>query len=95
MILAGDIGGTKTHLAFFKENEKKKWEVDAKYKSSKYENLGYIVKEFLEAHPGYQVQRACFGIAGPIQDGKCRATNLPWVVDAQQIVKEDGIHRFL
>lgn len=91
MILAGDIGGTKTHLAFFKENEEQKWVVDAKYKSSKYENLSHIVKEFLEAYPGYQVQRACFGIAGPIQEGKCRATNLPWVVDAQQIAKDDGI----
>ncbi|MBS0628690.1 MAG: glucokinase [Verrucomicrobia bacterium] len=91
MILAGDIGGTKTHLAFFKEEEKSKWTIDTKYKSSKYENLSHIVKEFLGANPGYQVERACFGIAGPIQEGKCRATNLPWVVDAKEIAKENGI----
>jgi glucokinase len=91
MILAGDIGGTKTHLAFFKEKEKRKWVIDAKYKSSKYENLSHIVKEFLAAHPEYKVERACFGIAGPVQEGVCRATNLPWVVDAKIIAQENGI----
>lgn len=89
MILAGDIGGTKTHLALF--NDKKKWVVDAKYKSADYDNLGRIVKEFLQANPDHQIERACFGIAGPVQDGKCHATNLPWVVDAKQIAKENGI----
>src|SRR5947209_463769 len=91
MILAGDIGGTKTHLALFNENEKRKWVVDAKYKSSEYKNLSNIVKEFLESQPEYQIERACFGIAGPIQDDKCHATNLPWVVDAKLIGKENGI----
>jgi len=91
MILAGDIGGTKTHLAFFKENEKEKWVIAKKYKSSEYENLSHIVKEFLQTHSDYQVKRACFGIAGPVQNGICRATNLPWIVNAQDIAKENSI----
>lgn len=91
MILAGDIGGTKTHLALFEENEKRKWVVDAKYKSSKYDNLSSIVKEFLQEHRGMSIERACFGIAGPIQNGKCHATNLPWVVDGALIAKENSI----
>ena len=72
MILAGDIGGTKTHLALFEDGEKRKWIADKKFKSADYENLRDIVKEFLAMHPKCKVERACFGIAGPVQDGKCR-----------------------
>ncbi|MDN3506073.1 MAG: glucokinase [Simkaniaceae bacterium] len=88
VILAGDIGGTKTHLALFEEGEKR---FDAKFKSSEHENLRSIVKEFLGANPGYPVERACFGIAGPIQDRKCKATNLPWIIDADLMEREVGI----
>lgn len=87
MILAGDIGGTKTHLALFAAGEKREWIADAKFKSSEYENLVPIIKEFLADHPG-DVDRACFGIAGPIKHGKCEATNLPWIVDSAEIAKE-------
>ena len=91
IILAGDIGGTKTHLALFEEGEKRKWMVDAKFKSAEHETLRSIVKEFLAGHPECDVKRACFGIAGPIQDRKCKATNLPWIVDADLIEKEANI----
>lgn len=91
MILAGDIGGTKTHLALFEEEEKRKWLVDAKFKSGNYDNLRTIVKEFLEANSGHKVVCATFGIAGPIQDRKCKATNLPWIVDADLLEKEANI----
>jgi len=88
VILAGDIGGTKTHLALF---DGEKMCADAKFKSSEHENLRSIVKEFLGANPNYSVERACFGIAGPIQDRKCKATNLPWIIDADLMEKEANI----
>lgn len=91
MILAGDIGGTKTHLALFEEGEEKKWAIDAKFKSGDYDTLISIVKEFLEANPNHEVEYATFGIAGPIQNRKCRATNLPWVIDADRLEKEAKI----
>lgn len=93
MLLAGDIGGTKTHLALFHEGEKRNWIVTEKFASGEHESLRSIVSEFMEKHPEHQVQRACFGIAGPIQDRKCKATNLPWVIDADEIEKEAGIER--
>ncbi len=93
MILAGDIGGTKTHLAFFSDKEKKKWVESEKFKSADHESLNTIVKEFLSKHPDYRVARACFGIAGPIQDRKCKATNLPWVIDADLIEQKAKIPR--
>ncbi len=91
VILAGDIGGTKTHLALFEKGEKREMLVEAKFKSSEHETLRSIVKEFIAKNPGHDVERACFGIAGPIQDRKCKATNLPWVVDADLIEKEAKI----
>lgn len=91
MILGGDIGGTKTHLALFEKKETRKWLASAKFNSSQYEKLRDIVLEFLAMHPQHTVQRACFGIAGPIQDRKCKATNLPWIIDADVIEKEAQI----
>lgn len=91
MILAGDIGGTKTHLALFPENEPRNWVVNAKFHSAEHENLRSIVSQFLEANPDHRVEKACFGIAGPIQDRKCKATNLPWVVDADVMERDAKI----
>ncbi|NGX36924.1 MAG: Glucokinase [Chlamydiae bacterium] len=91
MILAGDIGGTKTHLALFEEEEKSKWVLDEKFKSADHDSLRSIVKQFLADHPEHQVEKACFGIAGPVKDRKCKATNLPWIVDADLIEKEANI----
>ena len=91
MILAGDVGGTKSHLALFNPEGPAGEIRGVKYKSSHYSNLSEIVLQFLKDHPGVKVDRACFGIAGPIQGGICRATNLPWVVDAALIGKEAGI----
>lgn len=90
-ILAGDIGGTKTHLALFNEGEGRKWLADTKYPSAKYEDLRTIVKEFLKSQGNPQVSVACFGIAGPVQDRKSKTTNLPWVIDAAEIEQELGI----
>ncbi len=91
MILAGDIGGTKTHLALFEEKEERKWVIDTKYPSAQYDSLLSIVKQFLSDHPNCEIERSCFGVAGPVQDGKCKATNLPWIVDASEIAKESSI----
>ncbi|MCB1110481.1 MAG: glucokinase [Chlamydiia bacterium] len=86
--LAGDIGGTKTHLALYIE-EKGKMECvkEEKFPSKKYPNLRSIVKEFLEGQ-NLSVAKACFGIAGPVKKGKSQATNLPWLIDAEELKTE-------
>jgi glucokinase len=86
MILAGDIGGTKTHLALFNLSGELKSVADEKYVSHQYENLSKIVEVFLTSHRA-AVEKACFGIAGPVQNGRCQATNLPWVIDARELSK--------
>ena len=88
--LAADIGGTKTHLILYQKGNKIL--KDQKYKSHDYDNLEVILKDFTKgvAEP---LEKACFAIAGPIQNGKCEATNLPWVVEANKIEKELKIQK--
>ncbi len=86
LILAGDIGGTNTRLALFHSTGDLSIVVEAKYPSKDFPGLEQIVAKFLEEHP-VKVNVACFGIAGPIRDGKCKATNLPWVIDAAVLSK--------
>jgi glucokinase len=80
MILAGDIGGTNTRLALFQEG--KMVGKEKKFSSKSYKSLEEIIQEFLGSR---KVEKACFGIAGAVYQGKCKATNLAWVVDAENI----------
>ena len=85
MILVGDIGGTKTNIAYFvARGDLLTPTVVKSYPSQKYGSLTDIVTEFLREHPG-NVSAASFGIAGPVVDGRCEATNLPWVVDSRDV----------
>jgi len=81
MILAGDIGGTKTQLALVDAAQVVK---EQRFASAEYESLDAIVAEFL-AEAGTRPAAACFGIAGRVAGRQARATNLPWLVDADQI----------
>jgi glucokinase len=88
MILAGDIGGTNTRLAFFTvEGERLRPLVEETFSSRAYVNLETLVGSFVSTYH-LPVEQACFGVAGPIKDGRCKATNLAWVVDAQQLAHE-------
>ena len=83
MILAGDIGGTKTHLALYEERGSDST-ASAVYSSAAYGSLQEIIWTFLE-EAGATPTSACFGIAGPVQNRRCVTTNLNWVVDANEI----------
>ncbi|MBI5427991.1 MAG: glucokinase [Nitrospinae bacterium] len=85
MILAGDIGGTKVNLGLFREEDGSLFlEESASFKSGEYAGLEEILAEFC-ARTGHAARRACFGIAGPVREGKCRLTNLPWEADAEAL----------
>lgn len=87
-ILAGDIGGTKTHLALFSEKNNRPFCIkEQKYPSPKHSNLEEIIRAFLEGSEE-RVEKACFGVAGPVKKGVSQATNLPWIVNAQNLAKE-------
>ena len=90
-VLAGDIGGTKTRLGLF--------EVDGgfcraveehSFSSREYPGLGEIVADFVGSD-GSGCLAACFGIAGPVTGRRMHPTNLPWVVDADELEGRSGI----
>ncbi len=87
MLLAGDIGGTKTHLALLEARLPLAIVAEKKYPSRDYAGLEQIVSQFLKEYPG-SVRGSCFGIAGPIREGRCHATNLPWKVDSSVLSKQ-------
>jgi len=85
LILAGDIGGTKTNLAVFSvHGEKLRADVSQSFPSKQYSGLTPILKEFLTGQK-CAIEAACFGIAGPVVDGRVKTTNLPWVVDSNEL----------
>lgn len=92
MLLAGDVGGTKTNLALFSvERGPRDPLTEATFPSREYANLGDLVREFLSEvdHP---VESATFGVAGPIVDRQVEVTNLPWVIDARTLEDQLDIH---
>jgi glucokinase len=88
MLLAGDIGGTKTALGIYSEDQgPHKALVESEVRSADYGSLESIAKEFL-AKTGVNVDRACFDVAGPVIAGRAKITNLPWIVDQASLAKE-------
>ena len=84
LVLAGDIGGTKTNLALFSvHGDKLRSESLQTFPSKRYSGLVPVLQEFL-AGDGHKADAACFGIAGPVVDGKVKTPNLPWVVDTAE-----------
>jgi glucokinase len=85
IILAGDVGGTKTNMAFFEiQNDRLVATVEAQYVSREYASFDQLAKRFLTEHP-QQADYACFGVAGPCRHGVCKAMNLPWIVEARKL----------
>ncbi len=88
MILAGDVGGTKTRLALFDEKIGMQFLDEHKFASREFPNFSALLKKFLEQEQGKKISCASFGVAGPVVDGKCQATNLPWTISAQELQEE-------
>jgi len=78
MLLAGDVGGTKTVLGIYSRDRGPRRPLALRtYPSAKYQSLDAIVREFL-ATVHVRVDRACFDVAGPVTAGRAKLTNLPW-----------------
>ncbi|HLF96576.1 MAG TPA: glucokinase [Methylococcaceae bacterium] len=89
-LLAGDIGGTKTRLAlYFIVQGELRLQRERTYPSARYDSLESILGDFLAGDD--PPSAACFGVAGPVENGRCRTTNLPWLVDAAQLAATLGI----
>ena len=109
IVLCGDIGGTNARLALYEVGPKRQGNgshlvsiFERTTPSKSQASLDEIVESFLraaEAETGGRVAKgkgidgACLGIAGPIENNRCHATNLPWVVDGRALAARLGIPR--
>lgn len=92
-VLAGDIGGTKTKLAVFQVSaDGLHVTAEQVFESRAYPRFAELIEEFLEAHR-CDLAAACLGVAGPVRDGRCATTNLPWEVDSGALAKLLGVYR--
>jgi glucokinase len=88
MILAGDIGGTNARLAYFQpQNGHLRLVSERVFPSREHSELGEIVTQFLN-DSGTHPEAACFGIAGPVRNGRVEVSNLPWVVEQSRLAKQ-------
>jgi glucokinase len=92
MILAADVGGTKTRLALFDRGALR---FDQRHDSAAFAAFDAVLARFLAAAraalgAGPEIERACIGAAGPVIDGRVKITNLPWEIDARAL--ERGFH---
>ena len=88
MILAGDIGGTNARLAYFQsQNGRLQLVSERVFPSREHHEFGEIVGKFLH-DSGTRPQAACFGIAGPVRNGRVETSNLPWVIEQSRLADE-------
>jgi glucokinase len=100
MILAGDVGGTKCNLALFTaQNGRLRAVFEQRFASKDYPRFDDVVVDFVRQTAEYcasdKIVAAGFGVAGPVIGNRVKATNLPWIVDAQSLSKEIGIARVI
>src|SRR5687767_11158714 len=96
MLLAGDVGGTKTLLGLFAPAPERPQPVEVgEFITLEYSGLEQMVREFLRARnmEARAITAACFGVAGAITDQVARLTNVPWLVDGEQVAQTIGLRR--
>jgi glucokinase len=93
MILAGDIGGTKTVLALINKNGDGSLNCvyEQTFASGEFETFSHILDLFLANHA--TVDAACIGVAGPVINQRCQTINLPWLLDGEQLKARLGTER--
>jgi glucokinase len=94
MLLAGDVGGTKTLLGLFAPAPERPRPIEVgEFVTLDYDSLGPMIREFLRAQgiEPRRIEAACFGVAGAVTGQVARLTNVPWVVDAAHLSETQGL----
>lgn len=93
LLLAGDVGGTKTDLAVVSsEAGPRRPLARRRYPSAAYSSLAELARAFL-GEAGLEVAAACFDVAGPVLHGRAALTNLPWELEESSLAVELGVER--
>jgi len=91
MLIAGDVGGTKTNLGAYEVQQGKLVQTAyTRFSSHVFARPEDLVRKFVSMLSG-PVTAACFGVAGPVVDNRVHATNLPWVFDGKSMAQVLGI----
>jgi glucokinase len=94
MILAGDIGGTKTNLALFERLDNTLTvRFQHQFASRDFSTFSEVIAAFEQQSNFSNISAACFGIAGPVIEGRCRTTNLPWDIAASDLHVQLKTHK--
>jgi glucokinase len=98
MLLAGDLGGTKTLLGLFERNKvgsRPEQVIVQEFPTLDYPSAADILLEFLAetATPASTIEAACLGIPGPVIDQRVKPTNVNWEVDARELKQRLGLER--
>jgi glucokinase len=94
MLLAGDVGGTKTHLGLFaRAPERPKPVTVAEFPTLNYESIEEMIDAFLAETGERRIDGVALGVAGVVTQDIARLTNVPWVVDASAIADRLGVRR--
>jgi glucokinase len=96
MLLAGDVGGTKTLLGVFEASSRRPKLIETRtYRTLDFADLDSMLHAFL-GEIGVEpatLLGACFGVAGPVEHGRARLTNVPWIVDGAVIGRQIPVRR--
>ncbi|HEY0555265.1 MAG TPA: glucokinase [Thermoanaerobaculia bacterium] len=96
MILAGDVGGTKTNLGLFeRQGEGLRLVRSDKFHSPDFPGLAAVIHAFLGGDRGAAIEAACFGIPGPVMGNRASTPNLAWVVDGALLSASLGVERLV
>jgi glucokinase len=98
MLLAGDVGGTKTLLGLFSCDGDRPTPVEVgEFTTLDYDGLEPMVREFLHVRSvePRAIRSACLGVAGAVTDQIARLTNVPWLVDGERLEATLGVRRAL
>jgi len=91
MLLAADVGGTKTLVGLFEpEGDRPRPRVVREFATLDFDSMSDLVETFLEETGRPAIEAACAGIAGPVTGSVARLTNAPWVVDAAAVAERLG-----
>ncbi|MBW4531367.1 MAG: glucokinase [Aphanothece saxicola GSE-SYN-MK-01-06B] len=95
LLLAGDIGGTKTLLSLWRSNaDRLELLLEERFVSAAWEDLAPMVRHFLAtagAAGGTTPAAACFAVAGPVEGGRVKLTNLPWQLETASLADRCGL----
>ena len=94
MLLAGDVGGTKTSLGLYAPGPPRPTAHDVRhFPTLDFNGLTDVVEEFLRSADHDVIEAACFGVAGPVRGPVAQLTNVPWHVDANLVAARLSIPR--